>query len=987
MFKRSIFPSTLALLLSIFLYNPGFADGLSESGFHQTSVDTSSEIKDITWSDVAEWKFIPGSSSTLSNDGNWFAYWYTPNEGDSEVVLRSTRDTTEFRWKVGDPGSTWGGANAVQFSYDSKYLAFSTYPTFKQRDETTDRSKLAKNGLKLVNVSDTTSTQYENVKNFAFSGESAAWLAVHLEIPAAPRDDKAAGSGTNMLLVELGAENTLSLGNVSEFGFDKSGLWLAWIVDAHGKSGNGLQLRNMRTGVITSPESDKAKYRSLNWHEDGLALAFLKEIEHDKWEDNVHHVIGIRGFNRNSTEKVVLDPLNAVGMPESMSVSPNRRPYWNDGVTALLFGIHEIKAKPASDKKEASSDEDIEKDENGAADSTKTAIDSTKTASAHKKAYERKEKPDLVLWHWEDEELQSRQQRTENADKNFSWLSIYHVNNGRFVRLADEELKEVSPNRGQRYGIGRDDRAYRLDASLSGQTFSDIYTVDFNTGERTLLLEKFRTYWSAMPVASPDGNRIVYHKEGHFYSYDIPRAITRNLTENLSSTFVDSENDRNQPMSATPMWGWTNDSRNVVLRDEFGPWIVPADGSRATNLTPNAIQNRLRHQYRVMLDPDEKGINLREPMFVRVMNENTKETGFVRFDNGRAGAQTLLFGEKGYGNLMKARNADVYLFTREDAIEAPDYHVSRNRNLGNSNKITDIYPEKREYRWTAGEKLVKYVTDKGDSLSGVLFLPDGYVEGEAYPTIVYIYERLSQGRFSHSRPSYPGAGFNRTMYTSNGYAVFMPDIVYTMNDPGMSAVWSVLPALDAAIATGIVDENNVAIHGHSWGGYQTSFLITQTDRFKAAVAGAPLTNMISMYGVIYWNSGNWNGAIFEASQGRLNAGYWELWDAYKRNSPVYFVERVNTPLLLMHNDKDGAVDFTQGVEYYNVLRRLQKPVVMLQYVGENHGLAKRANQVDYARRMMEFLDHHLKGTDAPDWYVDGVTHLDKDDHINSRKAW
>lgn len=145
--------------------------------------------------------------------------------------------------------------------------------------------------------------------------------------------------------------------------------------------------------------------------------------------------------------------------------------------------------------------------------------------------------------------------------------------------------------------------------------------------------------------------------------------------------------------------------------------------------------------------------------------------------------------------------------------------------------------------------------------------------------------------------------------------------------------------------------------------------------------------MISMYGVIYWNSGNWNGAIFEASQGRLNAGYWELWDAYKRNSPVYFVERVNTPLLLMHNDKDGAVDFTQGVEYYNVLRRLQKPVVMLQYVGENHGLAKRANQVDYARRMMEFLDHHLKGTDAPDWYVDGVPHLDKDDHINSRKAW
>jgi dipeptidyl aminopeptidase/acylaminoacyl peptidase len=221
------------------------------------------------------------------------------------------------------------------------------------------------------------------------------------------------------------------------------------------------------------------------------------------------------------------------------------------------------------------------------------------------------------------------------------------------------------------------------------------------------------------------------------------------------------------------------------------------------------------------------------------------------------------------------------------------------------------------------------------------------------------------------------------MYTSNGYAVFIPDIVYRFNDPGMSAVWCVLPAVKAAIATGVLDPSNIGIHGHSWGGYQTSFLITQTPMFKAAAAGAPLTDMISMYNLIYWNSGGANGSIFEASQGRLEAP-WDNWDAYNRNSPIYHVKKVQTPLLLLHNDKDGAVDFTQGIEYFNALRRLKKPVVLIQYKGENHGLAKMPNRKDYSVRMMEFFDHHLKGSQAPEWWSKGVPKLELDEHLEDK---
>ncbi len=207
--------------------------------------------------------------------------------------------------------------------------------------------------------------------------------------------------------------------------------------------------------------------------------------------------------------------------------------------------------------------------------------------------------------------------------------------------------------------------------------------------------------------------------------------------------------------------------------------------------------------------------------------------------------------------------------------------------------------------------LLDYTSDKGDKLQAALFLPANYEPGKKYPTIVYIYEKLSQSLNAYTIPS--ARGFNKSVYTSRGYAVLMPDIVYKVNDPGLSAVWCVLPALKAAIDTGVIDPERVGLHGHSWGGYETSFLITQTDAFRAAVAGAPLTNLISMYSSIYWNTGSANQPIFESSQGRFQGGYWENIEAYTRNSPVYHAQKVKTPLLLLHNDKDGAVDWNQGI--------------------------------------------------------------------------
>jgi dipeptidyl aminopeptidase/acylaminoacyl peptidase len=270
-------------------------------------------------------------------------------------------------------------------------------------------------------------------------------------------------------------------------------------------------------------------------------------------------------------------------------------------------------------------------------------------------------------------------------------------------------------------------------------------------------------------------------------------------------------------------------------------------------------------------------------------------------------------------------------------------------------------------------------------LQAALFLPANYEKGKRYPTLVYYYEKMSQQLNRYAAPS--SNGFNKSVYTSHGYAVLIPDITYKINDPGMSAAWCVLPALEAAVATGVVDRSKVGLTGHSWGGYQTAFLVTQAD-FAAAVAGAPLTNMISMYSSIYFNSGSGNMAIFESSQGRFLGGYWDNLDAYQRNSPVYYASKVRTPLMILHNDKDGAVVWNQGIEYYSTLRRMKKPVIMLQYVGENHGLAKPANQKDYTVRMKEFFDHYLVGKPAPKWMTEGVPYLKMKDDLKERmKLW
>ena len=988
-------PRRLMLVVALFAFAPVVA--------HMEQAAAPRATRAIQLEDIINWKTV--GANALSNDGQWFAYRMAAIEGDAQIVVRRTRAEKELKFDAGETpegggrgggrggGVDGGGApSTLAFSDDSKWIAFTAYPSRAEQQRLRRQRRPVNSSVSVVNLETGEKRDYARIRRFAFSGEASTWIALHRQPPQAtpaaggrgdatpaPGGRGGAGGGaavmealrgTDLILRELATGQEVNVGNVSEFAFTRDGKYLATAIDAQDKVGNGIQLRDMAKGTVAVLDHGEAAYERLVWTEKGDGLVALKGTEDRTLRDKRYAVLGFTGFGSGEPKKALYDPSKDKTFPAGMTISGNRAPQWTDSLDALIFGIHEPRKRDASspDTRDTAGEETEGQDRQGRPQQSGPEAD---------------ERVDLVLWHWKDSRLQSQQEVQENNDRTFSYLAQYRVQPQKFIRLADDDVRTVNVAAKQRYAVGYDDREYELMGNLDGRRFRDIYTVDMATGERKLAMKRAR--W--VNATSPDGEQLLFYDEGHFHVHSLKTGQTRNITKTAPVSFINVENDHNILNPPTAVHGWTSDNKSVLISDNWDIWQIPVDGGAAVNLTVNGRKEQIRYQQRLQLEPPpqgrDEGIDLTKPQFFRAYGEWTKKNGIAKLEPGKTGVELVMWGDAAFGRLSKAKHADVYLYTRETATEPGDYYIT-DAKLGPGTRITDQRPQVAQFAWTPGVQLVNYTCDKGDKLQAALYLPANYEKGKAYPTMVNFYERMSQGANTFANPS--ANGFNRSVYTSNGYAVLIPDIVYKVNDPGMSAVWCMVPAVKAAIATGIVDAKHVGITGHSWGGYQTSFLITQTDIFAAAVAGAPLTNMVSMYSLVYKNTGGGNMAIFESSQGRFKGGYWDHWDAYYRNSPVFFAKNVKTPLMILHNDRDGAVDFTQGVEYFNTLRRLQKPVIMLEYVGENHGLARRPNQRDYTVRMKEFFDHHLKGAPAPDWMKNGVPRLKMEEHLKQRKA-
>ncbi len=512
--------------------------------------------------------------------------------------------------------------------------------------------------------------------------------------------------------------------------------------------------------------------------------------------------------------------------------------------------------------------------------------------------------------------------------------------------------------------LGYSNAPYAKEVTWDG-SYRDYYLVDLQTGERKLILE----HQGQRVGLSPDGRQLVWYKDKHWYLMDAATLETRNITAGLDVPFADEDWDYPEEKPGYGIGGWLDQSSAVLIYDKYDIWLFPADETRATCLT-EGLGREEKYQFRIkILDREKKYLESGEELYLSAYHDLKKHTALYKMKAGEKGVQMIFDDEKKYTPLSRAKDGGEILFTRQSYTEFPDLWIS-DKKFKKSLKLTDVNPRVADFAW-GNAQLVDWHSLDGTPLQGILILPDNAKPGEKFPVLVYYYRFFTNRLYDFNhvavnhRPCFP-------FYASNGYAVFLPDIRFDVGTPGHSATKCLVPGVQKLIDMGVADPDAICLHGHSWSGYQTAFAITQTNIFTCAIAGAPVSNMTSAYSGIRWESGRARQFQYEKSQSRIGASLWEARDKYIENSPVFFADRINTPLLIQFGDVDGAVPWYQGIELYLAMRRLEKDCIFLQYRGEGHHLKQYANKLDYTLKFKEYLDHYLKGEPAADWIREGV---------------
>ncbi len=590
----------------------------------------------------------------------------------------------------------------------------------------------------------------------------------------------------------------------------------------------------------------------------------------------------------------------------------------------------------------------------------------------------KEEKYSLDIWNWKDPVLQPEQLKEAAKDRKRTWLSVIKPGTHTAVQLADSTVARVSllhRNNG-RYLLGIDEDKYARLMNWEGVRYSDVYVIDNETGERFLAAEKLA--FSAR--LSAFGNYLYWFQpmDSSWYVYDIKSRATRNISGPVGLPFYDEDNDMPEVPGPYGQAGWTTDDRYILVYDRYDIWKLDPAGKEAPQNMTNGEgrKNKLRYRYE-QADPESWYIDLEQPVYLTEFNMEDMSSGFsVLYPATKNNLQSLIRGPWRYSVLRKAKNADRFTWRKQDFRHYPDMWYGTAK-LEKGSCISSVNPQQDDYLW-GDAQLVSWVSYAGDSLKGILYTPENLDSRKKYPMLVYFYERSADGLYRYSVPSPSRSIISPSWCVSNGYIVFIPDIVYREGYPGQSAYDAVVSGTEAMLAQfPFIDKEHMGLQGQSWGGYQTAYLVTKTDMYAAAMAGAPVSNMTSAYGGIRWGTGLSRMFQYEHSQSRIGGTLWDKTDLYLENSPVFFAPDVHTPLLMMHNDNDGAVPWYQGIEYFVALRRLDKPVWMLVYNGEEHNLTRWPNRVDLSIRMMQFFDYYLKGAPEPDWMRVGIPAVKK----------
>ena len=891
--------------------------------------------------DFTQWERLQttGERGGLSPDGRWLAYGINRTSGDNELRVAAVAD--------GATKTIAFGTGPV-FSADSRWLAASVGYSEAQQDKMRKEKKPIRRKLALLNLASGVVTTVDATESFAFSADGRHLLMRHYAPERTPartgEPDPAAAldpedsPGVTVIVRELATGRDTTLGNIGDAVWQTKGRLLALTIAAEDRAGNGVQVFDLGTGTLRVLDSGSARYLGIGWRRDADDLVVLKSRTDEK-RDGANYSILTWTAVGAAERRLELSYGNADATlgAAARRVVAFRRPIWSDDGTQVFIGVAPWPEKAPKKDKDAD-----------------TGDPST-----------------VEVWHPRDVDVMPKQKVGASRDRQRNLLAAWTLGQGSVDVLGNDYHEQVTPLKVPNLAYAVSWTTSALDRSWGQFGSSSISLLDTKTGQRTTVAERADDRFVR---ASPDGKYILFYVDGHYSTIDTARRTVTNITKGIATSFADRESDSTDVQRP---WfgvaGWTPGDRDVLLYDKFDVWQVAANGSKASRLTDGAAEQiEYRH---ADLDPEEEPIDLSKPTYLATRGVWSKKSGYALLAPGAAAPQRLALLDKSVTRLARAKDADVYHYVVQSFEESPDVFIAGN-GLANAKRLTATNPFQSKYAWGRAE-LVEFKSEKGQRLQGVLRYPANYERGKKYPMIVYVYEKVSDGLHRYVAPS-EREYYNVSAFTSAGYFEFEPDIVFRPREPGLSVIECVRPAVAAVVQMGAVDPKRIGMIGHSWGGFDTAYLATHTDIMAAAVAGAPITNLVSNYGSHHFSSGIAETDHIETGQQRMQVPLWEDVPAYTRNSAVFGVNTMTTPLLIEVGDADGTVFWHQGVELYNAARRAKKDVVLLVYGGEDHGLRQKANQVDYHRRIMAWFGHYLKGEPAEPWITSGVTFLDRD---------
>lgn len=950
---------------------------------------TSAAKRPLTYDVVDYWKSIGGTR--ISDDGQWLAYSVTSQAEDGELVVRNIKSGQEFKHPRGTSG---------QFTIDGKFVIFTIAQSKadEERERQQNRGRANQNeggeraggenqppagrgqggpnarrqeprtGLGIMSLADGKVTAIDKVGSFRLAEQSAAWLAYYKGTggaggaaaggrggrgggAAAPggrgqgagrggaanaRDRKQPGS--DLVLRNLATAEEIVIPEVTEYVWNDKGSLIAYAVSSNDAVKDGAFVRKMTDGSVTTLHAGKGRYRSIAFDEAGRQIAFLSDHA-----DFGKPVAPFRLYYWKSGDARATELVSAqtAGVPKGLVVADNAPPRFSrDG--GRIFLATAPPPPPAADP------------------------DADKASTAP-------EPIPVDLWSTKDPWLQPMQRVRADDERTRSYRAVFHLGDKKFVQLANQDLPTVTPADDLARAIGMSDLPYRREVSWD-QSYTDVFLLDLKTGKPTKVLEHWGSGGTSM---SPAGKYVIYFDEntGHWHTYRTSDGTRVNLTEKMKVSFQ-QENDTPDLPGPYGAAGWTADDKAVLLYDQFDIWQFDPDGGTPRNVTGGeGRKQQVALRYRA-LDPEERTIPANKPLLLSATDERTRATGFYRLANLTTAKvpEKVVMLDKAFGAVNKAKKADTVVFTLSRFDEFPDLWVS-DTTFKDLKKVSNVGVQQDAYTWGASE-LIEYINGDGQTRRAILTRPDNFDPKKKYPLMVYIYEELTQGLHSYSAPNV-ATSINIPRYVSNGYVLLRPDITYETGYPGEAAEKHVIPAVNTILAQGYIDPKRIGIQGHSWGGYQITHLITRTNLFAAVQAGASVSNMISAYGGIRWDSGMSRAFQYEKTQSRIGAPPWDAPLQFIENSPIFWVKKIQTPYLTIHNDEDGAVPWEQGIEFISALRRLGKEGYMFNYNGQRHSLSNRDYMKHWTVHMDEFFDHYLLGKPRPEWMDKGVPFIER----------